>query len=466
MRVLWAAAICGLIFCAPATAQDGGQVVQIPAASEDSADAVTADNTGVAENAQVADPNSETADAEGKPAVDSMSTIGPVVGYTYFHRAGASFADQRADIAACRPAVLAMTYADSPVVQSTGGYAATPVYVPQSGPTMSAGAAAGAGVAALIVVAAAVAAEQRAAELRGMQLNYENCMLTRGWSVMVLDQETGNSLDRLSESRLEERLESMVGADAPLGTLARAFDNAHQFRAHADIDEMSLSLRFLPDNYFARPLRSGNNMLNATSRREERERALRARERAAREAERERALEAAYQGRTEGAASVDIGALAELPEGSALILVESVGPTPRFVRMNAQEGDGADLIASRHSNTLSAFVVPAGDWRLVSLWTEAPATSHCLGAPVFRASAGDVVFAGAFGADGAADLTLENVRAQLAEHPALAERLQAASYTNGSTFECGLASFVTAYEIEGAPFADGYAWGARAAASQ
>ncbi|PZO47241.1 MAG: hypothetical protein DCF16_18015 [Alphaproteobacteria bacterium] len=464
MRALWAAAICGLIFCAPATAQDGGQVAQIPAESEEITDPVTAENASVAEDGQVADANAETSDAKDKAEINSIPTIGPVAGYTYFHRQGATLADQRADLAMCRPTILAMTHENPSVVQS-GGYPTT-VYVPQNGPAMSAGAAAGAGVAAIIVVAAVAAAQQRAGELRGMQLNYENCMLTRGWSVMVLDQETGNTLDRLSESRLEERLESMVGAAAPLGALGRAFDNAHQFGAHADVDEMSLSLRFLPDNYFAREVRRGNNMLHAASRREERERAERARERDAREAERERALEAAYEGRTEGAASVDIGALAELPEGSALILVESVGPTPRFVRMNAQEGDGADLIASRHSNTLSAFVVPAGDWRLVSLWTGAPATSHCLGAPVFRANAGDVVFAGAFGADGAADLTLENVRAQLAEHPALAERLQAASYTNGSTFECGLASFATAYEIEGAPFAEGYAWGSRAAASQ
>lgn len=452
MRKLVSAALCVAVIAAPVTAQENGQVVETPAPAAQTSDA------------NVEAPSSEMLD--DKFGVDALG--GPVAGYAYFHRAGATLADQRADIDACRPVVLAMTHAAPAGVQSTNGYGATTYYyAPQSGPTMSAGAAAGAGVAAVIVVAAAVAAAQRAAELRGMQLNYENCMMVRGWSVMVLDNETGNSLDRLNESRLAERLGAMVGAAAPLGTVGRQFDNTQHFHTLAEVDEMSLSLRFLPDNYFAHELRSGNNMLNAASRREERERALRARARAEREAERERAVQAAYVGRPEGeAGSVDISTFAELSEGSALILVESGGPMLRFVRMNAQEGDGPDSIAPAQANTVSAFVVPAGDWRLVSLWTGAPATSNCLGAPVLRVGAGDVVFAGGFAANGAVDFALDNARGRLAAQPALAERLQAAAYTNGSTFECGAASFATAYEIGGAPFAEGYAWGSRAAASE
>jgi len=162
---------------------------------------------------------------------------------------------------------------------------------------------------------------------------------------------------------------------------------------------------------------------------------------------------------------VDIATLPELPQGSALVLVESAGPAPRFVRMNAQEGDGFDHIGLYQFNSVSAFVVPAGDWRLVSLSTDTPATSHCLGAPMFRVEPGQVVFAGALNVDGEVSLTLDNARAALAAQPHLAERLQPASYVNGSTFECGSAWFATAYEITDAPFVEGYAGGTRAGAA-
>lgn len=47
--------------------------------------------------------------------------------------------------------------------------------------------------------------------------------------------------------------------------------------------------------------------------------------------------------------------------------------------------------------------------------------------------------------------------------PALAERVRAANYTNGDTFQCGApGSYLYAYEIEGAPFREGYNLGSRA----
>lgn len=459
MRTLWTAALCGLMLHAPALAQDGGQTADPNVAAE---------NLQAEESVATDQIPQDLETIPGKPgtfAVPPSATVGPVAGYTYFHRTGATLADQRADLDACRPTILAMTYLHQPQQGGAGGgvgYYDPQVFINQG---YSPSAVAGAGIVLALGAAAAMSAEQRAQELRSMQLNYENCMLVRGWNVMVLDQETGRSLDRASSSRLAQRLEDMVGASAPLGTLGRTFDNAHQFRALQDIDEISLSLQVLPSSYLAREVRRGSNMLNATNRREERERALRARERAAREAERERAVRVAFGGNVESAVvGVDTGVPADMPEGSALVLIESDGPTPRIVRLNAVDGDGADHISLRRLNSLSAFIVPAGAWRLVSLATDAPATSHCLGAPVFQVAPGEVVFAGAFDADGGVDLGLDEVRAALASQPHLAERLEVAPWVNGSVFECGEASFATAYEIADAPFVEGYTFGSRAPA--
>ena len=125
-------------------------------------------------------PGEQSGDHVKPDAGSSLDTVGPVAGYTYFHRAGATLADQRADLAACRPTILAMTYAWSPALGvSSGSSGAAPVYVPPTTAPMSAGAAIGAGVGVLVVVAAMEGAAQRAAELRGMQLNYENCMMVR-----------------------------------------------------------------------------------------------------------------------------------------------------------------------------------------------------------------------------------------------------------------------------------------------
>lgn len=437
---------------APAMAQDA------PSAG-DEAPSQAHDAVAPAADAEGDKPESATASA---PA---SATIGPVAGYTYFHRVGASLADQRADLDACRSVVMRMHYFLPDVaVQSGSATASAPMYMPYN-PSVSPAAEVGASVVLLVGAATAMAAAQRAVELRSMQLNYENCMMVRGWSVMVLDDASGAGYDRLSRAQLTTQLDTMVGAAAPYGVLGRSFDNAHEFRPIDEVDEMSLSLRVLPDNYFTRPVPRGNSMLTAGNRREERERALRARERAEREVERQRALEAAYVGGFDGgASSVDIATFTETPEGSALVLIESGGPALRLVRMNVQEGDGFDHIALHRLNEVSAFAVPAGEWRLVSLSTNTPATSHCLGAPMFRVESGQVVFAGAFDADGDISLGLDDARAALAAQPHLAERLQAAPYVNGSTFECGTAWFATAYEIAGAPFVEGYTGGTRVSA--
>ncbi len=446
--------LCGSLFGASAWAQEAPLAVEDVDAAEPGAgpEAMTPANEAAEEK-----PESEA------PAMALPTIVGPVAGYTYFHRAGATLEEQRADLGACRPAVLSMDHmaGGGVVTSSSGGGGYSTVYIPQTtSAPMSTGAAVGAGVAAVIVVAIAVDAAQRAANVRDMHLNYENCMLARGWSVVALDRGTGRQLDRLSETRLATRLEAMVGAAAPLGVISRQFGNEHQYRSADDVDEMSLSLQIMPDSFFGE--RGANDLLHRNSTEDRR----RARERDERERERDERRRVLFEGaRSRGAAPIDPSAVA-LPGGSALIVLRSRGPSLRLVRVGAESDEGADSISLGASPTLSAYEVPAGEWRLVSLSPMMAPTSLCLGAPIFSVGAGEVVFAGAFASDGQPDLALDGAHEHLAARPDLAERLQAAAYRNGSTFECGAATFLTAFEISDAPYVEGYAGPMRASASE
>ena len=441
-RYFLGAALGSVLLCAPVMAQDAGQ----------DAASVDVQTQPVAVPNDAAGPVSAAVEAAPAPNVVAPPVIdGPVEGFTYFHRTGATMADHQADLAACRPSVLAMVHreAGSDVVQSGSGVY-TPVYVPQM-PAGSAGAAAGAGIIALLAVAVVVEAEQRAAEVRDMHLNYENCMVARGWNVMLLDQEAGRPLDRLSAGRLATALEPMVGAATPAGTVRRQFNNDFRFSSPEDVGEMSLSLQIVDENYFGE--REANDIMARNSREDRR----RARERQERANARAEARLLLFQGRPgKGASPAEMSAIGEAAEGTAIIVMESRGPSVRLVNAGVQAEEGVDAILATPSGGLQYFTVSAGDWRLTSLSTSAPATSLCLGAPSFNVAAGEVVYAGAFAADGQPDLALESVREQLAARPDLAERLRAASYRNGGTFDCGGATFLSAFHVNDAPFEEGY----------
>ena len=436
-RYLFGAALSGVLLCAPVMAQDASQTVEAVAQEPVVTDAAPIAAPAVA---PVAEPHE-------LPLISA-----PVAGYTYFHRAGATMAEQQADLAACRPSVLAMVYSEpgsDAVVSGSGASTYTPVYMP---PSVSPGAAAGAGVIALLAVAVAVETERRMAARRDMHLNYETCMVARGWSVVELDEETGRPLDRMGASRLTAALTPMVGAPTPVGTVRRQFNNDYRFASPEEVGEMSLSLQTLDDEYFGE--RQGSNNMLARNSREDHRRERERLERANARTEARRALMAGRPGK--GASPVDVTAIGDLPEGSALIAIASRGPSVRLVNVGAQTGEQADALLATALDGVQFFAVPAGDWRLTSLSTSAPATSLCLGAPSFNAAAGEVVYAGAFGVDGQPDLALDGVREQLAARPDLAERVRAASYRNGVTFDCGGASFLAAFHINGAPFEEGY----------
>src|SRR5689334_9049572 len=65
----------------------------------------------------------------------------------------------------------------------------------------------------------------------------EDCMIVRGWRVVRLDDQQGETLGALGKSDLAARLSEMVGAAAPAGNVVRQWSNDV---ARADNDRYSM----------------------------------------------------------------------------------------------------------------------------------------------------------------------------------------------------------------------------------
>jgi hypothetical protein len=399
-------------------------------------------------------------------AQQSGSLVSPSRGATYFNRPGATLEGHRADLDACRADVAPLI---QPFPNSSGAAVAAGSY----------------GLAGALVGTAMDAQAQLVATLKAMHANYENCMVVRGWRVVQLDASVGEELDDLDAEALAARLAPMVGAETPEGRVVRGFNNEIAERGTTlymfprEPDMTSLSLQLLPESYLEQPRRRMNRSISSMTTAEIRAQAE----------ERRRTLEVARVqsdaliGRSrrflEPTAADEI---ASLPSDATLIVVRAYGAGGAglvLVRSDAAEGEDendslfAQAPVPRRRDPAEertyVFAVPPGNWRLTALSPGPVLTSLCLGAPSFNVAAGEVVFAGSFGFGQSGprmDLALDPARVALAPAPALAERVQAASYTNGDTFQCGApASYIYAYEIDGAPFREGYGFGSRAQAA-
>jgi hypothetical protein len=178
--------------------------------------------------------------------------------------------------------------------------------------------------------------------------------------------------------------------------------------------------------------------------------------------------------------ATDADEIAALPSDATLVVVRVYGEAAAglvFVRADAAANDARNdslmvqaPVPRRRTPSRErtlVFAVPPGHWRITAVTPSVPVlTSFCLGAPEFEVNAGEVVFAGSFGFGESGprlDMSLDPARTALAAAPGLAERVRAAVYTNGHTFECGApASYLYAYEIDAAPFHEGYELGSRA----
>jgi hypothetical protein len=111
---------------------------------------------------------------------------------------------------------------------------------------------------------------------------------------------------------------------------------------------------------------------------------------------------------------------------------------------------GRNAPAEKPINETVAMLAPPGRWRMESMFLGNLTVTLCMGSPAFELDAGNVVYVGDFNfaADPfVPDLTLAPAQEALTASPLLAQRLQAASYTNGTTGTCGRAQHIYAYEI-------------------
>jgi len=176
--------------------------------------------------------------------------------------------------------------------------------------------------------------------------------------------------------------------------------------------------------------------------------------------------------------------IASLPETATLIVVHVGGPSrpgsPAIMFQRASVASDFDAPGdvwfrastparfigrpSRIREATLVFEVPPGHWRMIGMSNGRYTASFCLGAPSFEVGEGEVVYAGAYYTgvrDRGPDLRLERGLAALAAAPSLAQRLRTATYSNGDVSRCA-GTYLFAYEVEGAPFREGYRWGSRA----
>ena len=403
------------------------------------------------------------------PAANAQTTralSSPVSGYTYFNRPGATLADEQAALEDCHSMIRGLI---QPMVPAGG----TP------------------GVFQFV--------EQHERTKHTVFGNYEDCMVVRGWRVVRLSDTVGAELEALSQSALAERLAPLVGADPPSADIARTFHNdiaqavairaADPFSLYRHIN-IPLAFRALPSTSPAaippqHPRPPGSMSSWTPEQMNQHAAELRVAQQEDRAQNEIISRTVPLLTGTRAARRTNSRSVSTPSPGSAVIVVRLTdnarGGGISLVRIGANDRQPDVisaaippplLIGGRLRNDTFAYEIPPGHWRLTAFTTNAPmlgaVTSLCLGAPAFDIAAGDVLFAGtfAFGSGGPPlDLSLELGRTALAATPDLEARLQPVSYTNGETFECGAAAYFYAYEVDGAPFTDGYAWGSRANAA-
>ncbi len=351
------------------------------------------------------------------------------LGYSYFNRPGADLQSHDAELAACLVQTSRMRSGDE-----TGGTAQTP------------------GVAGAIIGGLITNASHKGVVAAGV----ENCMVVRGWRVVLLPDAEGAKLATMSPDALHAVLEPWVGAGEPHGQIVRVWTND--------------AIRASTSRYELRPPHTDGGQLGIS------------------------ALAAA---RLPPPDVADLGPVAivldkkriartltpnefsSVPPGHALIIVHLKGVGPRNGVAITFEREGPDRSASAwardgqpdvlwvfiyglfadKNGKFFAFDAPPGRWRLGSMHS----INLCLGSPAFDAAAGDTVYAGAFdlgSEDFGPDLSLDAPHGFLGSSPAT-RQLRAAVYNNGSVGICS-GPEIYAVEFKGAPFEHGYSWGSLA----
>jgi hypothetical protein len=355
----------------------------------------------------------------GAPATAVAATMDrPSDGYVYFHRAGADMARHDAAIDEC---IREVAGTQQPVIER----------IP-TGPLTA------------MLLKPAHDAQQHGADRVAFDANLEDCMVARGWDVVRVDDAEGKQIAALAQPQQATASAAWVGAEQAHGQVVRQYGpiDAQSWKGGVEMTPGPPSLS----------VTAGVHDLS-------------------------RLDTLPFSAKPAQWRQLQVGDVKAGAAASASVIVVRVtsageGKTHwTFARMDEPTAQGVGLpgltyfeVASTGSVSQKTYVVtvPPGRWRLLGIGS----ASFCLGGPAFDVAAGEAVFAGAFdgGHPYAPDMTLAPAQSALRD-AALAARLKPASWTNGETFPCSALRPATIYvlELPGAPFAEGYAAGSRAA---
>jgi hypothetical protein len=347
-------------------------------------------------------------------------------GYTYFNRPGATVGQHDADVKNCAKIAATMQAQEE---RTRGGVS---------------------GVAGALIENWIAGAAHNGVVAAGI----ENCMVVRGWRVVVVDEATGSNWASQPSEQLRTTLAAQIGASVPTGTVARIWNNdaAHagtgRFELRPPASGKQLSLRILPEGVDQPAAPTPVPVATAGK------------------------VTWASLTQTLPAEKWDV-----VPKDHALLVLQMKGVSPSngvtlfFQHMPAPSSvisgqPGVMLFqhglsGGKKEGRFYVFDVEPGLWRLSNIH----ALTLCLGAPVFEIKPGDVVYGGSYdlgAADIGPDMSLDGPRTFLSGHAASA-KLAPAVYTNGSVESCVGANTIYSLEIPDVSFGSNYKWGSRAA---
>jgi hypothetical protein len=376
--------------------------------------------------------------AAATPAYAGAKLNETSAGYTYYYKPGATLDAHDIDVAACRR-LAATTYQPPPhttVVAQGGIYGA-------------------------IGVAIGEAIVSGIQNHRGHLVNIENCMVVKGWRVVVLDQAEGQALAEGDKKTRTEKVRAWIGAETPHGAIVRTFDNDALDRG---------TVMFLAANPAGKPLSTDANVKIAPPPKPV--------------ADTEADLNAPEKPRIKPLKPLKPEELGGVPDGTGLIVVNvsGIGDNSLFFQRlgpnadtpAAVDGKAGGFVVSQPVKAFAkagvstgmtvVYAVPPGRWRLAAMSAGEFSVDFCMGAPSFPVAAGDVVFAGSFDMASKTltpDMSPDAAKGLFPGLSTLPDKLRAAEWTNGSTGVCG-GVYIYALEFPARPFADGYHMGSLA----
>ena len=360
------------------------------------------------------------------------------VGYTYFNRSGADLREHNEAVIGCLAEAGKTRASDEQDPAQLGG----------------------------VVGSIVNSAIQSAYHHGAVGASLENCMVVRGWRVVLLPTVEGAALASSPIEALNAQLAPWVGAQSPHGQIVRIWANdavrattvRFSYRpAHLNNGQLSLIAatghltQFVP----SAPIVSNTDALASVTALDKRWTGL--------------PLKPSALKLAPPDGGVIIVRLKGLSMGNGTYLgfgrigaTKDAWPSLTDHRLGGAVAGGQAFFQSRNG-AIIAIAVPAGRWRIALMGSVTePILNFCLGAPSFEVRAGETVYVGSFdfGGDLGPDLDLGPVRAWLAGE-AQASTVRAAVFTNGSQSACS-GNAIYALEYNGAPFEPGYTWGGAA----